>query len=120
MQGDFEKALSAEKTALNLAKENNTPKWIINHILIDYRNIESEVYRQKRQYLIEGEAQKELNSLDTIVYLPVIDRYLGEIHNALMKEEIRLKTASHNTMFFGTNLESVINNVINYFFSSLL
>lgn len=120
LQGDFEKALVAENSALNLAKENSVPKWIVNDILIDCRNIESEVYEQKRQFLIEGKAQKELNSLDTIIYLPVLDRYLGEIYNGLIKEELKFKTASHNTVFFGTNLESVINNVINYFFSSLL
>ena len=120
LHGDFEKALAAEKLALNLAKENNVPKWIVNDILIDCRNIEAEVYGQKREYLLEGEAQKELNSLETIVYLPVLDRYLGEIHNALTKEEIKIKTASYNTVFFGTSLGSVINNVVNYFFSSLL
>ena len=120
LSGDFEKALEAEKEALSLAKEENLPKWIINDILIDCRNIENEVHDRKKELVIGSEIQKELKKLETIVYLPVLDRYLTDIYGALAKEEFKYQTASPNTIFFGTNLGMIINNVGNYFFSAIL
>lgn len=120
LSGDFEKSLEVGKTALALAKAENLPKWIINDILIDCRNIENEIHNKKREWVVDSEIQKELNNLETIVYLPVLDRYLTDIYSALGKEEFKHQTASPNTIFFGTNLKAVINNVENYFFSAIL
>lgn len=118
--GELEKALEAEKKALALAREANLPNWIINDILIDCRNIENEVHSQKREWVIDSDVQKELKDLETIVYLPVLDRYLTDIYSVIAKEEFKYQTASPNTIFFGTNLGTVINNVENYFFSAML
>lgn len=120
LSGDFEKALQAEKEALALAKTEDLPKWIINNILIDCRNIENEIYDQKREWVIDSETQKELRELETIVYLPVLDRYLTDIYGTLAEEEFKYQTASSNTIFFGSKLGTVINNIENYFFSAVL
>lgn len=120
LSGDCEKALEAEKEALVLAKEANLPHWIINDILIDCRNIENEVYNKKGKWIINSDIQKELNNLETIVYLPVLDRYRTDIYSVLTEEEFKYQTASPNTVFYGTKLGSVINNVENYFFSAIL
>ena len=120
LSGDSVKALETEKEALALARSANLPKWIINDILIDCRNIENEVHNKKRERVVDSEIQKELKDLETIVYLPVLDRYLTDIYSALAKEEFKYQTASPNTMFFGTNLGMVINNAENYFFSAML
>lgn len=120
LSGDCEKALEAEKEALTLAKAANLPHWIVNDILIDCRNIENEVHSQKREWVIDSDSQKELKELETIVYLPVLDRYLTDIYSALAKEEFKYQTASPNTVFYGTNLGTIINNVENYFFSAIL
>ncbi len=120
LSGNFEQALIAEKEALSLAKAANLPTWIINDILIDCRNLEDEVHNQKGEWVVDSEVQKELTNLETIVYLPVLDRYLTDIYSALSKEEFKFQTASPNTIFFGTNIGGVINNVENYFFSAVL
>lgn len=52
--------------------------------------------------------------------MPVLDRYLTDIYSVIAKEEFKYQTASPNTIFFGTNLGTVINNVENYFFSAML
>ena len=49
-----------------------------------------------------------------------MDRYLTDIYSVIAKEEFKYQTASPNTIFFGTNLGTVINNVENYFFSAML
>ena len=100
LSGNFEQALIAEKEALSLAKAANLPTWIINDILIDCRNLEDEVHNQKGEWVVDSEVQKELTNLETIVYLPVLDRYLTDIYSALSKEEFKFQTASPNTIFF--------------------
>lgn len=120
LSGNSEQALAAEKEALTLAKSANLPTWVINDILIDCRNLENTVHNQKREWVVDSEIQKELTNLETIVYLPVLDRYLTDIYSALSKEEFKFQTASPNTIFFGTNIGGIINNVENYFFSAVL
>ena len=117
---EIEKALESEKQALELAEKAKLPKWIINDILIDYRNIEQEVNRQKHLVVYENIPQNNLNKSDTIVYLPVLDRYLGNVFDEVTKEEFRIKTASPWTTFYGGNFTTVISNIENYFFSALL
>ena len=118
--GDIDGALSAESQALSLARSSNMPPWIIANILIDCRNIENEVFAKEGKMFAEGDGQKELNKLNTIVYLPVLDRYLGNIYNGLAKETEKFKMAKPGTIFFGTNIGSIINDVENYFFTALL
>ena len=118
--GDIDGALNAENQALSLARASGMPPWIIANILIDCRNIETEVSARKGILFYEGEGQKGLNELDTIVYLPVLDRYLGNVYGALAKETEKFKMSNPGTIFMGTNISSVINDVENYFFTAML
>lgn len=120
MAGDIDGALRAEGQALSLARASKMPPWIVANVLIDCRNIENEVFAREGKIFAEGEGQKELNELDTIVYLPVLDRYLGNVYNALAKETEKFKMAKPGTMFFGTNISGIINDVENYFFTAML
>ena len=117
---DIDGALKAEVQALSLARGSEMPPWIIANILIDCRNIENDVFNRDGKIFVEGEGQKGLNELDTIVYLPILDRYLGNVYNGLAKEIEKFKTAKPGTMFFGTNIGSIVNDVENYFFTALL
>lgn len=120
MAGDVEGALKAESQALSQARISEMPPWIVADVLIDCRNIENEIFNREGKMFLEGNGQKELNELDTIVYLPVLDRYLGNIYNSLAKETEKFKMAKPGTIFFGTNIGSIINDVENYFFTALL
>lgn len=115
--GDLDSALVAEIEALELAKERNLPQWIISDILIDCRNFENAI---SGKWTIGSDFQKELTEQDTIVYLPVLDRYLTEIYDTLQKEELKYQTASPNTVFYGSSIGMAINNVENYLFSAML
>lgn len=120
LAGDPKRALDAAKQALTLAKMDNLPKWIINDILIDCRNIENEVAQLQKKWMIKSEIQAELDASEAIVYLPVLDRYLGDVYAGIEKEELRIRTASPNTRLFGTSLASIIGNTESYFFSAIL
>ena len=120
LEGDPEKALQAEKEALRLARKANLPKWIIDDILIDCRNIDIELFHQKKEHAYNDEFQQEITGSNTIIYLPVLDRYYSNIYREIEKEEIKYTLASPNTFFYGTNIGSVINDVENYMFSAVL
>lgn len=120
MTDDIDGALKAENQALSLARTANMPPWIIANILIDCRNIENQIFAREGKHFASGDGQKELDKLDTIVYLPVLDRYLGNVYNALAKETAKFKMAKPGTIFMGTNIGGVINDVENYFFTAML
>lgn len=88
--------------------------------MIDCRNLELALYQTNSSNTFKGKAQKELDNLETIVYLPVADRYLETAYNETSQEEIKRKTASRYTTFYGTNIAQTISNIQNYFFSAML
>ena len=96
------------------------PPWIIANILIDCRNFENEIFAIERKPFYNGKGQKELDELNTIVYLPVLDRYVSNIFETLANETKRIKMAKPGTILMGTSIVSVINDVENYFFVAML
>lgn len=106
IQGDMLQAYQSEKEALKLAEEANIAEWIITNILIDLRNLQ--FLCPKDQINSENEEyQKRLDSLDSIVHVPVLDRYFENTYEELLNEEIRRNTASIGTTFFGSNLDEL-------------
>lgn len=85
--GDINDALIAENQALSLAKNAEMPPWIIANILIDCRNFENEIFAIERKPFYNGKGQKELDELNTIVYLPVLDRYVSNILKPLQMKQ---------------------------------
>lgn len=120
MSGDIDTALEHEKKALELATNSNMAQWIITDILIDCRNMEIDSAKIEGKVLIEGPSQKKLNDIDTIAYLPVLDRYLANIYDAIAKEKFKISTASRYTTFFGCSLSRVLSDVCNYLFSAAI
>ena len=119
IRGDLVNAYLSEKEALKLGEEAKIAAWIKTNILIDLRNLQ--ILCPKDQIGSEDEAyQKRLDSLDSIVHVPVLDRYLENTYEALLNEEIKRNTASFGTTFLGSNLDGIISGVENYLFSSLL
>lgn len=119
IQGDLVKAYLSEKEALKLAEEANIAEWIITNILIDARNLK--LLCPKDQIVSEDEEyQKRLDSLDSIVHVPVLDRYLESAYEALLNEEIKRNTAPIGTFFIGSNFNEIISGAESYLFASLL
>lgn len=119
IQGNIVEAYHSEKEALKLADEAKIPDWIITNTLIDLRNLQ--ILCPKDQIEAEEKAyQNRLDSLDAIVHVPVLDRYLENTYEVLLNEEIKRNTASFGTTFFGNKLDEIISGVENYLFSSLL
>lgn len=120
LDGNLTAALNEERKALDILKDNTSLAWLVQDILIDCRTFEMLSLQETHQWSFTTEAQKQLDLSQTIPYLPVADRYLKTAFQDMLAEEIKLKTASRYTTFFGTNLGKALSNVANYFLSSLL
>ena len=114
--GDIEKALGFEEQSLAIVREDNESDWLINNILIDCRNIEGEIARLNKQFLVNSEFQNELSAQKTTVYLPVLDRYLNNIYESVEKDEFREETATPYTQLLGSSMSNAITDLANYIF----
>jgi hypothetical protein len=117
ISNDVCKALQHEEKALEIAREINAPEWIINDILIDCRNLESE---SSIGIISHGRYQQELNGRDDLIYVPISDRYVRNSYDKLLEEDIKLGTAMPGTYHFGGNITETLGNIENYIFMSLL
>ena len=119
VKNDMVGAYLAEKEALKLAEEANTSDWIITDILIDLRNLQYLCPKDQIDFKNE-DFQERLDSLKSIVHVPVLDRYLESTYETLLSEEIKHNTASFGTTFYGNSLNEIITGVENYLFTSIL
>ena len=118
IQGNINQAYNCEKEALRIAEETNTDEWIITNILIDLRNLQ---YLCPRESIdSDEEYQNRLDSLDSIVHVPVLDRYLENTYETLIHEEIKRNTASIGTIFIGNKIDEIVTGLENYLFTSFL
>ncbi len=119
-QNNLEKTLIFEEKALESARENKKPDWIINNILIDCRNIEGLINNLNQRFLINSKYQNELSAHKTIVCLPVLDRYLNNIYELIEKDEFKEKTATPYTQLWGSNISNALTNLANYLFTAAI
>lgn len=122
LDGDYIQALDFEKEALKKAKDSSMPTWIINDVLIDARNFQNTIdaMNGKFNYLNLNDFQTELDKSQSLVQLPVLDRYLKTAYGETLEEEIKINSALYGTKFFGTRIKVAILNIENYFFSALI
>lgn len=118
--GEYEKALEFEETALSKAKYTQQPQWLINDILIDCRSLQGEFRQSKHEIKFESEFQNEILKSETPIYLPLSDRYLENAYEKVIETELKVATASPYTTFFGSSLGGAIHEVENYLFSAML
>lgn len=118
--GEFEKALSEEQMALTMARTAGVPNWIESDILIDCRNLRIEIDNMSRQMTFTSPEQQELDKTETIIYLPIADRYIENALEKTLKQEIDLKISPPSTTHLGSNLSYTIRDVVSYFFSALI
>lgn len=116
ISNEISAALINEEIALETARRDLAPEWIIGDILIDCRNLESET----KLFNLSGKYQKELNDRNEIIYVPISDRSVSETYAKLLDEEIKLSTSLPGTKHFGGNIIYVLKDIENYVFISLI
>ncbi len=110
-------ALQHEEKALQSARNDKAPEWLVGNILIDCRNLDSE---SKDGFHFSEKYQHELDNRDELIYIPILDRYTSESFAELLDEDIKLGTSLPGTQHFGGNITNALEKAENYIFMSLI
>ena len=112
---NIEASISYLKQALADAKEKMHPKWFINDILIDLRNLHN-LHNSVTNSFSESSAQVELNNTQQIVHYPVIDRINNNVREKYIAGLLRQETESPYSITINNELtdcaEMIANNTI--------
>lgn len=118
--GEIENCISDLKEALNLAKENKLPQWIIKDILIDLRNQKSILGQKNNTFFINDEYQEEIISSRYLLNYPLMDRFTTNFYNDILKNDIKSRIQPPHTIVFGHNLNSPIEDLCGVFVLSMM
>lgn len=102
---NIDNAIVQLNNALELARETNQPDWIIKDILIDLRNL-NWVLNKEKNYYVESEAQRELTESREEIYYPILDRIHEYLQEKYIKGLYELKITSPYTITIGNDLDS--------------
>lgn len=119
-RGDLRKALAFEEKALEIAKKDNEPRWIINSILIDCRNIENAISSEKKEFVFNSVFQEEIDNQEQLINMPVLDRYLNNIYEQTERDRFRVDTATAHTRLLGSGFSSAVKEMVSYLFVAAL
>lgn len=90
--------------ALQMAKQNELPEWIIKDILIDLRNQDAFLEESQNKYSREPEYQNELDNSKALIYYPLMDRFDSSFYEGIIKEDFKNKMQTPDTITFGHSL----------------
>jgi len=105
-QGNTSTCVNFLNEALNNAKISSLPEWFIQDILIDLRNITSIHEENQGNFSLYGDAQKELDKSNCILYYPLVDRFDSSLYEKCLRDEIKERTKSPYTVTIGYDLTS--------------
>ena len=105
-KGNIDACLVELNSALIYSRDNSMPRWFINDLLIDIRNIHNISCIISNHYTASS-AQEELDAISESLYYPIIDRInetlQGKYNQGLYKETIK----SPYTVSFGNNIQEL-------------
>lgn len=88
LSDDLGNCIDLLKEALASAKSENAPRWIIDDILIDLRNVVIWHNNSINSYAVEDEFQKELEEGCYVLNYPVMDRIHTNLYENLVTFQI--------------------------------
>lgn len=110
--GNLENTYNLLDQALNEAKKLNIPKWYIQELLIDKRNINLEKNNEIGRILVSCPEQDELINIESAYHIPILDRYNSNIESKLNKELFETEVASPYTITFGNNISDLAKEIV--------
>lgn len=117
-KSDIDNALTILESLYNKYSENGIiPKWLVNDILIDWRNI-NEVKNQANNIIFDPSIQRKIDQQDSIVFFPLIDRFSTNINDDIWDRNFNISTSSpYTSSFYG--LEGSFGYISNYLFTAI-
>lgn len=101
---DIDKCIKYKEKALDIAKENALPDWVVQDILIDLRNLYRFQGEQNNKIIFKSKAQEELEKKTTALFYPIIDRYDNYLYEEMTKQVIKSSIRSPYTVTWGNNV----------------
>ena len=115
--GDIEKAIGLlEKTYQEFSEDKSISKWLLNDILIDWRNLSNIKFQIEDK--LDFSVQEKINQEKTLVFFPIIDRFSTDINNSLWDRNFNLLTNSPFSVSF-SNPEHLFSYITNYLFTAI-
>lgn len=115
--GDVISALSITEAAYNVFSEDpSIPKWLINDVLIDWRNLKTVDDQTKNVY--DFSVQEKINQQNSIIFFPLIDRFSTNVNQDIWDRNFKITTGSpYSTTYY--NLEHLFGYITNYLFTAI-
>lgn len=118
--GNLNACIGKIKEASDIIHLNSSvPKWIVNDIGIDLRNMQGVQSNMKGEFQLESEGQKLINESGEFLYYPAIDRLSSDIKENIIKEYNNLLLQSPYTTNFG-GYDFIFRDVAMYYCTALL
>ena len=117
-EGDVSKCVLLLTTALKEAQDSKQQTWLIQDILIDLRNQQNsfDIIHNQHSY---SDAQKALLENKEVLYYPVIDRMIKQLHEKYTEGLYTAKIQSPYSIQFGSNIDELVGFIISSYFVAL-
>jgi hypothetical protein len=115
--GELDTALSIIESIYNKYSEDAAiPKWLINDVLLDWRNLN--ITNEHVKNIIDVSVQERLNQQSSLLFFPLIDRFGAEISSDILERNFNIATSSpfSNTLY---NTEHLFGYATNYLFTAI-
>ncbi|MDA3732452.1 hypothetical protein PBV87_13245 [Niameybacter massiliensis] len=117
-QGNLEECIRLLEQALDMAKNQLFPDWIIKDILIDLRNQNIFLSQFQNEYFVYKH-QDEINNSEHALYYPLLDRFDKELNEMYIADSLNEKIKSPYTYSFGKNLSYYTDLISNIYVISM-
>jgi len=115
--GDLESALSTiEAIHKAFSEDVSIPKWLINDVLIDWRNLKTISDHTRSAY--DFSVQEKIDQQNSLIFFPLVDRFSTNIDEDIWDRNFKIFTGStYSTTFY--NLEHLFGYISNYLFAAI-
>lgn len=119
-QGNIEAAIEVLTETMALANKTKViPRWVVNDIAIDLRNLAYIRDEYNNVICFENDGQKMLDSSEESVYFPVLDRMTSNYYESCFKDYLKELIKSPTTVNIG-GVTNVLDNIANVFVLALV
>ncbi|MDD3336335.1 MAG: hypothetical protein PHI98_12600 [Eubacteriales bacterium] len=113
--GNQSNCLDKLNNALLLARQNGIDEWFIKDILIDLRNQRAFFEQSQNTFSLEKTYQQELDSSQSLLYYPQLDRLDSSYYKGIIEDTIKYKIQTPDTVMYGHGLEKYIRSLAEVF-----
>jgi hypothetical protein len=115
--GDLGTALSiSESVHDTFSKDVSIPNWLMNDVLIDWRNLKNIDDQTKNAYNFS--IQEKIDQQNSLIFFPLVDRFSTNVNDDIWERNFKIFTGSpYSTTFY--NLEHLFGYISNYLFAAI-